>query len=140
MREVKFRGKSKATGEWLYGYLTQHYSASSGYDELGYFISTVYDEHGAYDSLDSEVFPESIGQFTGLLDKNGKEIYEGDVDSEGIFIVWRKDLASFALRRKGWMYDHFFGEAKHPDKFEIIGNTYDNEGLLTLKSESCQKN
>ena len=128
MREVKFRGLYK--DKWVYGYLIPS-SMIQDPDELcPLWIATGFEDE-CY-----PVAPDSVGQYTGLKDKNGKEIYEGDVDSEGIFIVWRKDLASFALRRKGWMYDHFFGEAKHPDKFEIIGNTYDNEGLLTLKSES----
>lgn len=79
-----------------------------------------------------------INQATGLLDKNGKKIFEGDItkDSTGLCLVgWNKDLASFCLRRKGWAFQHFFGEAVDPTDVEVIGNIYENSELLEEKSE-----
>ena len=75
-------------------------------------------------------------QFTGLHDKNGKEIYEGDIinDSTGLcLVVWNPFFACFSLRRDGWMFDHFFGEAVDPFNCEILGNIHENPELLNAR-------
>jgi uncharacterized phage protein (TIGR01671 family) len=74
-------------------------------------------------------------QYTGLKDKNGKEIYEGDVLSDGkeahlYIVVWVENLASFGINKKGWAFTHFFMEAIEPDDLEVIGNIYENPELL----------
>lgn len=133
MREILFRGKSKARGEWYHGNLDVNIT--------GICIITPDDTPiGKYGQVD----PETVGQFTGLTDKNGKKIFEGDIgrykQTDGAKIngypmicigkvVYNEKTASFAVDSKDEIgaknYDYF------PIKdFEIIGNIHDNPELL----------
>lgn len=74
-------------------------------------------------------------QFTGLKDKNEKEIYEGDIVKTGtdklMVITWSKRFASFCIEREGWAFSHWFGEAFEANDCEVVGNIHENSELLT---------
>ena len=126
-REILFRGKIVGTGKWVEGEL------------MGgqIHVKTSYpDEWWGY-----EVIPESVGQFIGLLGKNKVKIFEGDVLQttnleNKLRVLWSKHLASFALQSKGWMYDHYFGEAVDAGRCEVIGNIFDNPELKGKEADN----
>ena len=116
-----FRAKRIDNGEWIEG----GFCKSS--DGRTYMVGV--SKRGYIDGL--EVIPETICQCTGLKDKNGKLIWENDILNSGNLVVtWREELASYCLTKKGWMYQHFFGEAVDACYCEVIGNIFDNPELM----------
>ena len=141
MREIKFRGKRVFDKTWVYG----SYTAMREDDRNNPFrsdIPKIYHRIWQYEPGDwnmggyanYEVIPETIGQFTGLKDKNGVEIYEGDILNIGeeypVEVMYSKKYASFGIWMKGWVFMHYFHEAVEPENCEVIGNIYDNPELL----------
>ena len=145
MRQIKFRGKLINSDEWLYG---GYYQASTGENR----IITVDETTGTI--TDWNVQPDTVGQFTGLLDKNGKEIYEGDIItadcypffSDGkpnyVAVVEWNDCgfaAFFELHKDSDARGISVGcpvmcfDSDTADKFEIIGNIHDDLELLKEK-------
>lgn len=128
MREILFRGQRKDTGMWVCGDLLQ-----GGID---YDIAIREKKTNAVVA----VSPETVGQFSGLVDKDGKKIFEGDV------ILIPYDYGTFG-HNAGKMYEIYFGyggfrlKPKYSKKargywleddktFKVFGNVYDNPGLL----------
>lgn len=124
MRTIKFRGKRTDTGEWICGDLL----TSNGTEcEISDWNDIVYSRY--------DVDPETIGQFTGLLDKNGKEIYEGDilrVTDDNIEESWKSEVEQKGIIEvNGCDYDYTLIEwADDNLTFEVIGNIHDNPELL----------
>ena len=135
MREIKFRGKRVDNGEWVYGY----YFIEERDIEDGFIwrdipqIQQRYGDHYQY----FDVIPETIGQYTGLKDKNGREIYEGDIvriDDLGIGIVDYEE-GRFAMRRREerFCWPVYCRIDHSPFVPEVIGNIYENPELLEVR-------
>jgi uncharacterized phage protein (TIGR01671 family) len=127
MREILFKGKRKDNSEWVYGYLYQY--------QAKLLISNEVVEHPSFSDpagnwiyKEDEIVPETVGQFTGLLDKQGKKIFEGDIIKSGddvMVVSWNNKFASFCLDKDGWAFSHWFGESCNPQNVEVIGNIHD---------------
>lgn len=126
MREIKFRGKSKKDGKWLYGDLLRN--VDGDFAVVQPFGIHMNNYCGPY-----EVNPDTIGQFTGLKDRDETEIYEGDLLlSAGMVweVVYNENLASFVLCTEYCRGSTPLGEMIRSFDFKISGNIFDNKDLL----------
>lgn len=134
-REIKFRGKSIRSDKWCYGnlFIYEDDCDITGYDIFG---------EGVCDWNDETVDSDTIGQFTGLKDKNGKEIYEGDIlgcanPKIKHLVFYNERQGRFMAALNGNLDDDFwlcgFDSERWNASKEIIGNIYDNPELLTEK-------
>jgi uncharacterized phage protein (TIGR01671 family) len=138
MREILFRGKAKTIkrGEWIEGSLVNTYDWYTR-EQHCFIVDDDYQDHDEW-----EVDPQTVGQYTGLKDKNGKRIFEGD-----ILEFWQPE---FDLTDKSWGIVRYFADEDYPAfdietlnvdsnglsyimancECEIIGNIHDNPELL----------
>ena len=153
MREILFRGKRADNGEWVEGIL---FNAEEDTFIIPHGNEYSYNpiEGLAFDVYGCKVAPETVGQFTGLTDKNGVRIFEGDIlrgfeypfcsNINGEFnyfaeIVWFDDSSAFGtytfknpksnvrgISEGNTDYLEYF----NVDKWEVIGNIHDNPELL----------
>ena len=123
MREILFRGKN-VDNTWEYGYLYEIYRDCHMREVITY-PPNVFDK-GKY----VEVIPETVGQFTGLTDKNGTKIFEGDIveNNECLGVVeYSEEDAMYTVMFNETLYDFGWIGAK---MCEVIGNIHDNPELL----------
>ena len=128
MREILFRGKRTDNGEWVYGDLIQNVDCLK-IREQEKSIKKIAKSY--------EIDPKTVGQFTGLLDKNGKKIFEGDIVL-GLFlfdmsinaVVKFRDGAFGLEWRRGEIIEFNAFTSLCNITYEIIGNRYDNPELL----------
>ena len=127
MREYKFRGKRIDNGEWVYGYYSPVNLPIVG--NMGHYIN-----EGGYKAI--EIDPSTVGQHTGLHDRNGKEIYEGDI-LDGSYInplTEQKITRHYQVEfNRGNFYAGLIDKSPYGDtmlyfqneRCEVIGNIYE---------------
>ena len=132
-RELKFRGLTKDTKTWVYGYLFEDITIARHccYIIEGHFVPAI--------SMPTEKFipviKESVGQFIGLHDKNGKEVFEDDIiksksHSPEEYVIKFIEGGFCATINEEWYLDinHFYDSTGCC--MEVIGNVYQNSDLL----------
>lgn len=135
-RQIKFRGKRVDNGEWVFGF-----PIMAKYDDVE-AAGIVIQEHNPTTGFKAHaihnVIPETVGQFTGLPDKNGKEIYEGDfikLDEE--YKGHGQNPTYVIFHDSKWMtqgtqyFGHKFDLTSFSlDRMSVIGSIHDNPELL----------
>ena len=146
-REIKFRGQKLNSNEWVYGSLAYFFNNKKNTCIMPncYFGTRDFgeqDEQGKPIIEDEmalggfiNVKPETVGQFTGLYDKNGKEIYEGDVIKYTQH-HFNTDMTKEKVKVVKWKYDKWgvYETNAGESDIEIIGNIYQNPELITQRS------
>ena len=129
MREILFRGKSVDNGEWVEGDLDRGLLANI--DFISYFKTIG-------ERLSFEIIPETIGQYTGLIDKNGKKIFEGDIVIDkyskekfgfvGV-VIYNPKLTQFQIYSDK-QPDYVVNLGSRVDSVKVLGNIHDKPELL----------
>ena len=134
-----YRGKRKANGEWVFGALYKQTHFYGDPCAEWYIITSTesleYDQELEYHEVD----PETVGQYTGVTDKNGKKVFEHDIVrfDRCTFVV------EFAYFRMGFCFNGLHGRGcvpgftmAHWEHLEVIGNIHDNPELLDEKGKT----
>lgn len=136
MREILFRGKRKDNGEWVEGYFCRKYFSELPHDRCVIQYKTECTKEWRPDYMVAEVIPETVGQYTGLTDKNGKKLFEGDIVKDSFLlgkVVYATPQDGFD-GIAGFMVDDVFDGLQNYNGFwhqvEVIGNIHDNPDLL----------
>lgn len=123
-----FRGKRKDNKKWVYG----NYAFTDINGKQHFIFQNK--------AFDCEVIPETVGQCTGLKDKNGKLIFEGDIlrfvnddgETSNYEVYWSNDEAGWCIKKED-AFDAMDCWNETRESFEVIGNIYDNPELLEVE-------
>ena len=153
MREILFRGKRIDNGEWVEGYFIQK-GSQTFIASYPYFTGKVHETSWLEFCFGGfiEVIPETVGQYTGLTDKNGKKIFEGDIvrthyanAPKAVFVetvVFDSGKFCATSTNEGCkttaaLWDGVprlaIDKSVYMDEVEIIGNIHDNPELLEVE-------
>jgi uncharacterized phage protein (TIGR01671 family) len=141
-RQIKFRGKRIDNGKWLYG----NYIQVGDHEYIYPFEDLEPDGHHLVQISDKPhlVIPETVGQFTGLTDRNGKEVYEDDILEFTFFYYGEKEIevckkgiidfedSSFVFsvsKEEVYYFSNLYFDSE--SDIEVIGNIHDNKDLIT---------
>lgn len=123
MREILFKGKRVDNGEWTEGYLFKSWNK----------VFLLWGMTGDCPNME-EVIPKTVGQYTGLTDKNGKKIFEGDILLKGfekVLVKWNVNQCRWGIYSNNYEICGFNESTQ--GYFEVIGNIYDNHELLEVE-------
>lgn len=143
MREIKFRGKNLNTKEWVYGDLLQWNDGETAIGVHGQFIDDGYHFNENYDKT-PYVDETTVGQYTGLKDKDGTDLYEGDIisvngkypkliryiDEWGSYCLANLTDLDCDLKTRYWHQVSPCWWTDYEREIKVIGNVYDNPELM----------
>lgn len=153
MRKILFRGKRTDNGEWVEGFYVCLFEKKNGFYQANHYIfdgntrlgEERYVGHGNYDQdliiFKRKIDEKTLGQFAGMIDKNGKNIFEGDILKNNIgeysIVEFMDGCFMLACNDNGETYhDIMLPISKNKQTIykygEVIGNIYDNANLLCL--------
>lgn len=127
MREIRFRGKS-VTGEWVHGSLIACTNLSA-------VIVTVTQDHVGTTLIEHDVDPGTVGQYTGLKDKNGVKVFEGDIVEREVFAFSevRTFIGKVEMYECAWWIDSGTAAVSlwnEMHEIKVIGNIHENPEWL----------
>ena len=132
MREILFKAKRKDNSKWIKGYYQKRYDLLSNEEHLIFHA----DSYNVWEY--AEIIPETVCQFTGLCDKNGKKIWENDILMANLDESYPEDVTYETVEWgvAGWV-THEANSIGRPyldefdlEHFEVVGNIFDNPELL----------
>lgn len=132
MREILFKAKRVEDDEWIEGYYQKRHDFLENEEHLIFHV----DSHTVWEY--TEIVPETLCQFTGLCDKNGKKIWENDILMAHLDESYPEDVtyetvewnvAGWVVHETGSM-DREYIDKFDLENFEVVGNIFDNKELL----------